>query len=412
MSIPTLDDITSPQTPDELKAEIIALLANPPEGSGLPAFPATSWQSTSMGPYFVNVEAQVLSQESQVIANVAKGGFRTTAGDPSLVATSGPFVGTSPSADILAREFYDLERAQPISTIGGITMTAAAGVGPVARPAGTVIITTAAGLQYTNVDDVIVPQGSSATGLSFQANAPGSAYNIALSTPLTLVTAIPGVTVSNPGPGAGVTWITQDGTDIESDASLLARCGNQWQALGTGSPSGAYVNWAFAASNEVRRTFVYGAPGTGTVKMRLAGNNSGVSTGAVAAVVAYITPRAPLCVTLDIASATTTSLLMRATIWVPSTSAASAVASANTALAALIPTIPVGGFTFGTGRGVAVSMLTEITENASAAITRVLVEVSNDSGATWVTDFFAMATDEVLVSPGGGNPFNLTTTPA
>lgn len=407
MTTPTLSDITTPQTTAELKAEIIGLLANPPAGSGLPAFPATSWQSTSMGPYFVNVEAVVLAQLSQVIANVTKGGYRTTAGDPSLVATSGPYMGTSPAATILAAEFYNLARALPTTTVGDMVLTTAAGVGPITRAAGTVIVTTPDGLQYTNVADFTIGVGTTAT-TSFQANSPGSKYNISTGASLALVTAIPGVTVANPGTGMPAAWISVDGTDVESDASLLARCGNQWQSLGTGSPSGAYENWAFLASPEVRRAFVNGAPGTGTVKMRLAGDNSGVGPGAVAAVIAYITPRAPLCITLDIDTAATAALKMRATIYVPAANSAAALAAAEAALTSLIPLIPVGGEPFGATRGIANSTLVDTIENSYGAITKVVVSVSNDGGSTYVAgDDFLVTVDQVVVSPGGSNPFGL-----
>lgn len=95
----------------------------------------------------------------------------------------------------------------------------------------------------TNSANVVLPLGGSVV-IRVRAPSPGTAFNVPDGA-LTFFAAgrLPGVTVSNIGPGS----IKVAGTDAEANSALVQRCRTKWALLSTGSPVPAYINWALYA---------------------------------------------------------------------------------------------------------------------------------------------------------------------
>jgi hypothetical protein len=399
----TFSDLVSAQSEQEIEAVIIGFLQNP--GGDLPPLPATSWSSTSLGTYFLKSESLVLSQLSMVQSRTAMGGYFQLAADPSLQFTSGPLAGTSGWVDLGAEQFYNLTREQASTTVRTVTVTAATGVGPTNITSNSTQIVDSLGNIFVCDESGIVPIGGSKS-LQFHAQQPGSQGNLPNATPVKLVTAIAGVTVA-------LGDIITGGTDIESDQSLIARCLNQWTSLGTGSPQGAWINWCFAASPEVRYATTL-AFGDGTVGVCVYGDGNDVGAAGLSAIGTYITSREPQCISIAPGSpinASPIQLNMTAQIYGPASASVAGLAAATTALSLLIQTTPVGGYAIAPGTpdtfGISRSDLETVITNSSAAITKVVVTVS---GAPASGDFIMppdSGVPRVATAPSGSNPFGL-----
>jgi hypothetical protein len=399
-------DLVTASSAQEIEAIIVAFLQNP--GDDLPPLPATSWSSTSLGTYFLKSESLVLSQLSTVMVRAIMGGYLQLAADPSLRYTTGPLAGTSGWVDIAAGQFFNLTRLPATTTVRNVVLTAATGVGPSNITSNSTQITDSVGNVFVCDTSGIVPIGGTKT-LPFHCQQPGSQGNLSNATPVKLVTSIAGVTVA-------LGDIITGGTDIESDASLIARCLNQWTTLGTGSPQGAWQNWCFAASPEVRYATTL-AFGDGTVGVCVYGDGNDVGDGGLAAIGTYLSPRIPQCISVAPGSpinASPITLNMSAVIYGPASASVSGLAAATTALAQLVQTTPVGGYPISPGTpeqyGISLSDLESAISTSTPAITKVVVTVS---GAPASGDF-VMPPDSgiprVVKAPSGSNPFGLTWT--
>lgn len=295
------------------------------KGSLPASFPVTTWREGDVPETLIQIDAQALSDLSQVIALIAMGGYITT--QPGVTGASGDWLD-------LAAGFYGLTRNQAVQTQGTVTLTDSGGAGPFSISAGQLWVTDAANHRFTNTTAGTLSQNGS-LALTFAAEQAGSAYNTTGA--LTLVTALPGVTLSTLS-------ITQQGADVESDLAFSTRCLGMWAALGTGSPAAAYDLWARTASSEVTRTKV-AADGTtaGQVNVYLAGASGAVSGTAVTAVTNYVTPRMPVGSTPNVVAATNSEVTVAGTVYVQSAYVTSATAAITNALNAFIQTIPIGG---------------------------------------------------------------------
>ncbi len=300
-----------------------------------PNFPASSWQAGSVPRTLLEIEAQGLSSLLSLVSQIALGGYVTQS--PGVTGAAGSWL------DLVAQNVYGLTRNPALATQGVLTLTDAGGAGPFTVVAGQLWFASTNGLRYTNTAGGTLSK-SGTLQLAISAESPGSAYNVANLAISTMLTPLPGVTVSNPDPGGG-TWITlQQGTDAETDLALSTRCQGQWSALGKGATAATYDLWARTASAEVTRTKVV-ADGTtgGQVDIYLAGASGAVSGAAVTAVQNYVAPRLPTAVTQSTAAATNQAAAIAGTVYVYTAQSAAAQAAVATNLAALIQATPVGG---------------------------------------------------------------------
>lgn len=186
----TLDDLLTEKTSTTYQAEILADLADPAVvgGSGLPT---TSWQPGSTPRTLIAAQSQVAADFNTSQRMIAKGGFLDYAEDEWLT--------------LLAAQVFWVERDAPVATIGIATLTDAGG-GPHTITASQLIAKDASGRQFRNITGgTLTLSGSLA--LRWQAVETGDTYNVGNGTLTTLVTALAGVTLSNPA-----TWMTLPGT--------------------------------------------------------------------------------------------------------------------------------------------------------------------------------------------------------
>lgn len=315
----SLSDLIKPETVDEALQTLLDLLE-------LEGFPVTSWQPGSVPRTIVKAESTRYVYLLQLVAEIAKGGFVDLASGGWLT--------------LLAQNVYSLTR-EPASFTRGNILLSDAGGGPFTIVAGQLKVAEPGGLIYSNITGGTLPLFGTLT-LSWQAEAAGAKYNVPTNTAMTLRTPLPGVTASNPG-GVGGTWITQQGADEESDASLRLRCKARWPELGNGATKDAYRKWALEASLEVTRVAVIeNAQGSGTVRIFLAGPSGPVSSTAVTAVDAYIQVRRPLCVKVTTLSSTARVVNVSATIRVKASYAGALLGRANQVLTELAQSYEMG----------------------------------------------------------------------
>lgn len=144
-------------------------------------------------------------------------------------------------------------------------------------------------------------------------------------------------------------WITQYGSDTQTDVSLATADQNQWTQLAPSSPAGTYKNWALAASSEVVNAFVTASTTVpGQVNVLLVGPNNGpVSVAAIAAVTEYIQQRLGINDSVLVATVFPSTITVQAgsggTIQIHSSQIATAYASVAAALFAYQESIPPGG---------------------------------------------------------------------
>ncbi len=140
------------------------------------------------------------------------------------------------------------------------------------------------------------------------------------------------------------TWITQQGTDAESDANYRLRCKGRWPSLSLVPTNTLYQAWALSASTQVKSALVE-TDGTivNQVNVTVAGQNGAVAAGVVNAVLAYINQRAPLTDLPTVASVVNTTLPIAATIFYrASSSQANLLTAVTAALQGYIASVGVG----------------------------------------------------------------------
>jgi uncharacterized phage protein gp47/JayE len=301
----------------------------------IPTLPTTAWQPGTVPLTLLENDAAVLEDYDRLIATIAAGGLIDYAQGPWL--------------DLLAWNVYGLTRRPAVSTKGRVLLSDTAGAGPFDIAAGQLWLASGNGKRFVNSIAATLPKNSTVL-LEVTAESPGIAYNVANNSITTMITALPGVVVSNPDPGSG-TWWTQAGNDQEGDESLRARCKTRWATLAVGATADAYTFWARNASSAVTRTKVVASSVPGEVLVYLAGASGGVAADVVAAVQADLSGRAPLTSTVRVLSAQVVSIKVTGTVNVLAAQAASAQAAAETALAAHVASLPIGGVQLTSGGG-------------------------------------------------------------
>lgn len=413
MATYTFSQLITAQTVSDLFDALIAKLQ-------ADDFPTTDWLEGGPERTFLEMYAQVFYDNfSATQVSVAEGGLVDFA--------------TGNWLSLLAEQAYSLLRDVATATVGNCTFTDGAATGPHNISAGQFWVESSSGYKFTNTSAFVIPGGGSISA-AVQAEAVGSAYNVAGSSITTLLTPIPGVTVNNPNPtastpvldgtssgtvtasagnvgsyrilislagqvgvaqydisndggvtwyainqvtaaptapdaqnvvltfvnGAGVpsfilndtfdfvipgTWITTQGTDDETDATLVTRCKARWPALGDVPTADVYVLWALDASTQVTRAIATTNPATAaTVNVTIAGPAGALTAAVVGIVQDYIDVRAPSTDLPVVASASATAVtLAGATVTVEAAYLTTAQAAAQAAVEAYVASIPIAG---------------------------------------------------------------------
>jgi hypothetical protein len=234
--------------------------------------------------------------------------------------------------------------ASPTGTHGGSgTGTITAGGAPVGPHSLVVNITSTgqtgvATFSYSLDGAAFVAAGA----VSSLTNVGGTGINITLANGAINPSFVIGDTYSFTTPGS---WITSQGSDIETDTALAARCRNRWsslsaiptqslyQLLATSTPSvGSQVTQCFVAPDATinnKINVVVSGPG-------------GVLPGAtITAIQAYINPRTRLCDNPVVQSPSTLAVTIAFSYTVPSSLQAAASASITAALQAYMAAVGV-----------------------------------------------------------------------
>lgn len=339
---------------------------------------------------------------------------------------------------LLAQEFYNLPQNLATFTQGSITLTAASGVGTQTYTAGKLIaIFASSGNRYLNTGTVVIPSGPGSVIGQFQAEFSGAKYSDpSNSGALTLVTPIPGVTLTNPagnystvthvgagtgsltlggspvgphlvviqinasgaaggtaawsysidggafvfegtvasatnigGTGINVTlvgpsgtdfiindtytftapgsWITQQGSNIEADSMLQARCRARWSSLSSIPVSNFYFLLATSTpsvGSQVTQCLVVPDPNINSkVNIVVAGPAGVLPGGTISAIDAFIKPRAAQGDFTVVTSPTPLAITIAATITVSASQLTAASSAISTALNNYTASIPING---------------------------------------------------------------------
>jgi len=202
---------------------------------------------------------------------------------------------------LLSQDFFSITPDPAVATQGVFIVTAAVTAGASTIPTGAFIVRYGAGSAqrlFTNSEG-FTPVPGSFVDVPMIAQEAGSGGNIPTNTTLSLVTAYPGLTVTNPGVGSTNTWITLRGRDAETLVSIKSRCEGQWAALSYDVPSERWariIREAFEAAgqtNPITRIFVDDTNpyGPGSVAVYMAREAGPATTEDVALVDAYVEPR-------------------------------------------------------------------------------------------------------------------------
>jgi uncharacterized phage protein gp47/JayE len=142
----------------------------------------------------------------------------------------------------------------------------------------------------TNTESIILPDGNAEISVPVIAEYAGSAYNVGAGKITQLVTYVSGIDyVTN-----NADWITQEGTDEETDEALRERYQLKWEELSEGGTDAAYISWARSIAG-VRDVSVDSdhPRGQGTVDVTIASESGAPTQNLIDQVQAYIDTKKP-----------------------------------------------------------------------------------------------------------------------
>lgn len=314
----SLAELLKAKSRDEVLQLVLAEMADPRH-----AFPLTDVGVGSVWRTIVEGDVQALADLYAFLPALARSGFADLA--------SGDWL------DLHAQSFYQLERKPSVFAEHTITLTAQSGFGPYDIPVNQLWVLAQPDKRFVNTTGGILLSGSSLS-LRVRAESPGSEYNVAEGAINSLITALPGVTVTN---GAGSLVIA--GANVESDESLRRRLKLRWPAMGVGGPRALYEMWALEASESVTKVNVkdWHPRGEGTLDVILWGDG-GIGSEDVAIVAAYIDER-KMAYDVRVAAAATVTQDLTGTVNVEAGTLTQAEVEIQANLDALQAELPIGG---------------------------------------------------------------------
>lgn len=254
-----------------------------------------------------------------------------------------------------ASDFFQITRDPSLSTLGQMRVTATAGASGSTIATGDLVVRYGAGsaqILYTNTEG-FTPIPGSFVDVAMSAQVAGTTGNIGNNATLALVTAYPGLSVTNPPVSGTQTWITRRGRDEEALVSLKDRCDARWADLSDDAPSERFMKMirkAFEAieeTNPITRIHVDDSnpDGPGSVWVYMARDSAPATADDVILVDEYVTPRwAAGHGPFASFAATVLTITVSGSIKGP-LSSSTALTQASAALAALAPTYSIGGDT-------------------------------------------------------------------
>lgn len=295
-----------------------------------PPLPVTAWQPGDTALVLLEVFAATLVILKNIIRKIAGGGL--------LKFSSGAWL------TILADNLYDCQRATGQVAMGYVTLADVFSAGPFSITPDSLLFQTASGLRYRSAQSATLTMGSTLS-LLVKAESPGPQYNVGGQAITIMGTPLPGVTVTN-----AINWITQQGTNDETDPDLIARCIGKWSSLAFALPGDAYAYWAKQAApgTVTRAQSVVDSDPThpGRVLLYVAGSSGPVAGSVVTAVQTAVFPRVPLTGDLLTISAPVNTLTLTGSVYNLASFNDTIVLAVETAIIAFFSTIPVGGVVY------------------------------------------------------------------
>jgi hypothetical protein len=244
----------------------------------------TGYDEFSLAKALLNEQARARNAEQAVRVTLAQ------TVDPNALASLDPSW-----VDVVLQGRYQVTRNPALSTQGTVSVAVASGQGPYTFSAGDLLIqdtTTGAYFASANLAPTGVTSASPGT-LAFAAQTPGAATNPVGSPTFKLISAPPGSSLGLSFSG----WArTQAGTDAEPNLAYVARALSRWGTLGYGGNMDAVNYWIPTSTPTVTRWWIDDANpgGPGTWFAFLADSAGPATSGELASVQVYITPRAAL----------------------------------------------------------------------------------------------------------------------
>ena len=315
----SLLEIAARSTP----AQVLALLLHWCTMAGLPA---TAWQPGSVPRALLEGESVAHSDALNLVAAIANGNV--------LDLSFGEWLTE------LAKNVYQLDRKVALFARGTVRIANNSGSVQSFPAQSLLAASTQSGTPFRIMDAIVGLAHGASIEVMAQAEEAGLSGNVAASSIDRLLTPYPGVSVSNVGVGGA--WLTQIGTPEEDDVSLKIRCRARWPQLGGGPTILAYQGWALSRPQVARARVFPNVPGSGKIKIIVAGATNPLPGTVVDDVQAYVEPRAGQCVLVDVDAATAFPIVVIATIHVLPAFLATTVVAANDALRALVASKDVG----------------------------------------------------------------------
>lgn len=360
-------------------------------------FDTTGWQ-----------EGRIQNTILDAVATVSSA-HALTASDTVRATTND--LATGAALDLYSFNRFSNTREPGAKAAGGMLFTNAGTVAHVVSVGQLIIEETTNGQQYVNTSAGTIPAGGSLE-LEVEAVLVGADGNVPNNSPLTLITPLAGVTVTNPGPGdvdldgfPDPWYDTRTGADPETDVALKTRNATQWGLLATEKTSTAYTNLAVAQQGIDKALIDDGNPrGAGTVDVYVASGSDLVSNGdktlAQAAFAEYTMftestwppTNSPYQSRVEIKDPPTLELDVQGVVYYdPQYTSAQVQTFLTTALDDFVDLIPIGGFEYVPNDGkVFLGDLLEVIENVQGVRT---VTLSTPTGNV------AVAYNELITAP-------------
>jgi len=319
----TLQQIQHPISEDEALEWVLQVLTEL-------GFSARSWQQGSVPLTFATLFAKGYAGCFQTIAAYSYMGFNETSTNTALSAFS--------------RSHYDNSRVAATRTQGTVRLTNASGAPHVVTASQLLFKDVNNSFSFRNLTGGTIPAGGT-LDVTVEAEVAGSDRNVALNTITVMTTTLTGVTCTNPDVGGG-TWITSEGTDVESDTVLRARNRGKWSTRTYASPPEAYEQFALESSENIARVGVDDSNpgGPGTVHVYIAGAAGASAAGDVTDAQDYTDDRIPITSDCTVYAAVADSQNLGATIYIEASKNTLATQTAvEQAATDYINGLPVGG---------------------------------------------------------------------
>jgi len=326
MSVINLVELLAPRSAQQVINDTLAFLASPPDPS-LVTVRTANWRTG--GPYRTLIYRQGI--EASLLYQVVAG----LAGSSFLRYARGKWL------DWLGEDYFNEPRQDAQFATVNVRFTVPLGAGPLGPIP--LRVATPDGQEFVSVAAETIPAGPAVVTFTFKAAKAGAVYNVAAGQINQLVSPnVLGITVTNLAAATG-------GYDREPDDRYAQRLAAKWGTLSPGSTAAAYVYWALTASKEVTKVRVYsdlylGAFTPNWVTVYLASDAGIASAQAIADVLAYITPRVPLDIKVDVQSVVPFAVSVTGLVKVFTPYVGEAPAAIANSLQALNKRVPIGSY--------------------------------------------------------------------